>query len=207
MPTKTFYRLRDEKQEAIMRSAIHEFTKSGFSRAKVEDIAKNAEVSKASLFQYFEDKKEMFVYSAKWGLDVLMKKIDKQVNIGDMDVFEYFENSSSFSGILTEESELVRFMGVVMNEPGLIEESERSMYELGNVYIMQLIQNGKKKGSIRTDIPDEFLLEFFTGVTDRFSKRIVRLYTDMSTGAVLHEDALIKERGCMINLLRKGMGY
>ncbi|WP_312613369.1 helix-turn-helix domain-containing protein [Oscillibacter sp.] len=48
-----------------MRAAIHEFIENGFERAKIADIAQHAGVAKGSIYQYFEDKKELFVYCAE----------------------------------------------------------------------------------------------------------------------------------------------
>ncbi|AGL02786.1 TetR/AcrR family transcriptional regulator [Desulfoscipio gibsoniae] len=77
MPKETFLRLRDEKQERILRAAIHEFVENGFDRAKIGDITQNAKVATGSIYQYFEDKKELFVYCAQWGLEVLIKKLNE----------------------------------------------------------------------------------------------------------------------------------
>ena len=206
MPTHTFYRLREEKQESVMRAAIHEFVTHGFARAKVSDIAQGAGIAKGSIFQYFEDKRELFIYAAKWGLELFMRKIDQRMNIGDMDVYEYLENPSPIAEVVAQESEITRFMDVVMNEPGMLDESMKSMYEVGNVYTLQLIQNGKKKGTVRSDLEDELLLEYFLSVTDRFSKRWLRLYLDVSTGAVSQEEALNREHAQLLELLKNGMG-
>jgi len=208
MPTKTFYRLRDEKQEAILRAAIHEFVKNGFARAKTSDIAQNAGISKGSVFQYFENKKELFTHCAKWGLEVFMKKLDEQINIGDMDIYEYFQDSKAKTDLVREEGELAAFMQVVMNEPGLLDESMKSMYDIGNIYTKKLIENGKLKGTVRTDIDSELLLCYFTAVTDRFSRRWFKLYIgDIS--AEISEDvelAMKNELEKMLVLLKKGMG-
>jgi AcrR family transcriptional regulator len=208
MPTKTFYRLRDEKQDAILRAAVHEFVKNGFTRAKISDIAHNAGISKGSVFQYFENKRELFVHCAKWGLDVFMKKLDEQMNIGDMDIYEYFQDNKAKTELVREEGELASFMQVVMNEPGLLDESMKSMYDLGNIYTKKLIQNGKRKGTVRSDIDDELLLCYFTAVTERFSHRWFKLYIgdiseEPSTDA---EQSMKDELGIMLNLLKKGMG-
>jgi len=206
MPTQTFYRLRDEKQESVIRSAIHEFVLHGFTRAKISDIAKGAGIAKGSIFQYFKDKRELFIYSAQWGLEFIMKKVDERMNIIDMDVFEYFEDTSPISELLVEENELSRFMEVATNEPGLLDDSMKSMYDVSRHYTLKLIQNGKKNGTVRTDIDDELLLDYFLGIADRFSKRWMRLYIDLSTGSVSQEDALKNERSKMIEMLRDGMG-
>ena len=121
MPTKTFFRLRNEKQELIMRAAIHEFVGNGFARAKIGDIAKNAGVAKGSIYQYFEDKKELFIYCAEWGLGVFMKKLDERMNIGGMDVFEYFQDNIAKSETIDEERELIVFIQTIAREPGLID--------------------------------------------------------------------------------------
>jgi len=208
MPTKTFYRLRDEKQEAILRAAIHEFAKHGFARAKTSDIAQNAGISKGSVFQYFENKKELFIHCAKWGLEVFMKKLDDQMNIGDLDIYEYFQDNKAKTDLVREEGELAAFMQVVMNEPGLLDESMKSMYDIGNIYTKKLIENGKQKGTVRSDLDSELLLCYFSAVTERFSQRWFKQYiSDISEEISAEaEQAMKNELGIMLNLLKKGMG-
>jgi AcrR family transcriptional regulator len=62
MPKETFFNLNEEKQEKVMRSAISEFLKHGFEKGNIGDIAKNAGVAKGSIYQYFENKRELFLY-------------------------------------------------------------------------------------------------------------------------------------------------
>ena len=45
------------------------------------------------MYQYFEDKKELFIYCAEWGLEVFMKKLSERLNTPSMDVFTYFEDN------------------------------------------------------------------------------------------------------------------
>ena len=207
MPTLTFRRLRDEKQETIMRAAIHEFVENGFTRAKTGDIARSAGIAKGSIFQYFKDKKELFIYCAEWSLDVFLRVLDAKMQIGEMDVFEYLQDHSAISEVLGEERELAMFMQVAINEPGLLDASMKTMYDVGEIYTKKLIQNGKKRGTLRMDIDDEMLMEFFYAVTDRFSRRWFRLYTSiMSETSEENKRAMAAERDQMIILLKKGMG-
>ena len=208
MPTETFNRLRDEKQETIMRAAVHEFVENGFTRAKVSDIALRAGIAKGSIFQYFKDKKELFVYCAQWGLEVFMKKLDAKMQIGEMDVFTYLQNNSATAEVLQDERELALFMQVAMNEPGLLDDSMKSMMDIGKIYTVRLIQNGKKQGTVRNDIEDEFLTDFFLAVTDKFSRRWMELYMDFTSGVSKENEMKMKnELNQMIDLLKKGMGY
>jgi len=207
MATETFYNLRGEKQEAVMRSAIHEFVMHGFTRAKVSDIARGACVAKGSMYQYFEDKEKLFVYCAKWSLDVFMKKLDVRMDIGSKDVFEYLEDSSGVHDILQEEHELAKFMLVALNEPGLLDKATKAMYDIGNVYMKKLIQNGVVMGVVRKDIDIDLLVTYLSAMTDRFNHRWLRLYVDIDSEVDIEmAQAKENEKKQMIELLKKGMG-
>ncbi len=55
-----------------MRAAIQEFQECGLERAKkdVIAVAKAREVRQSSNYQlYFDDKKELFLYSVTWGME------------------------------------------------------------------------------------------------------------------------------------------
>jgi len=74
MQKDTFFNLSFEKQEKVMRAAISEFSIYGFEKGNVWDIAKNAGVAKGSMYQYFENKRELFLYSVRWSVEFLVKK-------------------------------------------------------------------------------------------------------------------------------------
>lgn len=60
MPTDTWGRLRESRRDAVLNAAEDEFAIKGFSRGSLNVIARNARVAKGSLFQYFEDKVDLF---------------------------------------------------------------------------------------------------------------------------------------------------
>lgn len=62
MPKQTFYNLSQEKKDKITNSAIEEFSCNTFSNASITKIAQNSGISKGSMYQYFEDKKELYKY-------------------------------------------------------------------------------------------------------------------------------------------------
>jgi AcrR family transcriptional regulator len=207
MPTKTFLRLRDEKQEQIMRAAIRECVENGFERAKVSDIARNAGVAKGSIYQYFEDKKALYVYCAEWSLDVFMKKLGERSHIRDMDIFEYYRDSITKEEVMEEEHELIVFMQAIMREPGLLEPSMRAMYAVGNPYMQTLIENSQKRGLVRTDISGELLMEYFIAITERFSARLMKRNLDFTKPmSKKNAQAAQDEVDQMLKLLQEGMG-
>ena len=62
VPTATWERLTTDRREGVLRAAQREFGRHGFSGASMNTIARDAGVAKGSLFQYFDDKLELYVH-------------------------------------------------------------------------------------------------------------------------------------------------
>jgi AcrR family transcriptional regulator len=62
MPTATWERLPAPRRAAVVAAAEAEFGTQGFSRGSLNVIARQAGVSKGSLFQYFADKADLCAY-------------------------------------------------------------------------------------------------------------------------------------------------
>lgn len=207
MPKETFLRLWESKQEHIIRTAIGEFNKNGFARTTIEGITQAAGIAKGSFYQYFEDKKDLFLYCADWGLSAFMEKLSDRINMKDMDVFEYFRDSLTKRTVIDEERELTVFMQVISREPGLSDEAMKRMYLVGDRYINNLIQTSIDRGTVRDDLDRELLKEYFNAVTDRFKRRWMERYFDFTRGEIISdENALGQELEQMLTLLKTGMG-
>ncbi len=64
MPSTTWHNLSEGKRERILLAAAAEFGGRGFSSGSLNVVARDAGVAKGSLFQYFEDKLDLFRYVA-----------------------------------------------------------------------------------------------------------------------------------------------
>ncbi len=64
MPSPTWERLPAARRNAVVAAAEKEFAARGFSQGSLNVIAREAGVSKGSLFQYFTDKVDLFVHVA-----------------------------------------------------------------------------------------------------------------------------------------------
>lgn len=62
MPKQTFYKLPQEKQERILAAAKREFTQVRYSDASINQIVREAGIPRGSFYQYFEDKKDIFLF-------------------------------------------------------------------------------------------------------------------------------------------------
>jgi AcrR family transcriptional regulator len=210
LPKKTFNRLDCEKKERVIRAAIEEFQIHGFEKAKIEAIAKNAGVAKGSIYQYFDDKKDLFLYSVTWSLEYFMENIDRQTPLKDMDVYDYFlTGSRERFELIKKEPLLVAFsVDVTSGKYGsLTKETNDALNRIGEEYELKLIANGKKKGTVRADLDDRALLLFFQGVTEKFTMKIVEIVRNFEfepTDDLYREmESYLKN---MVSLLKNGMG-
>lgn len=68
MAKSTFEQISEEKQERVLREAARLFAERGFSATDVAELAKRAGVSKGSLYNYFENKEDLYLHVCKDGL-------------------------------------------------------------------------------------------------------------------------------------------
>lgn len=80
MPDGTATPKRGRKFAQVLQGARDVFMRDGFDGASVDDIAKQAQVSKATLYSYFPDKRQLFMEVAiaecKLQAEVALERID-----------------------------------------------------------------------------------------------------------------------------------
>lgn len=62
MPTQRFFKLKEEKRRLILEAGAHEFSRVPYSAASINQIIKEADISRGSFYTYFEDKDDLMRY-------------------------------------------------------------------------------------------------------------------------------------------------
>ena len=62
MPKQTFLNLPAEKRKAFIEIALDEFANNDYNTASVSKIVEKAGIAKGSVYQYFADKQDLFLY-------------------------------------------------------------------------------------------------------------------------------------------------
>ena len=62
MPKQTFLNLPEEKRKAFLKIALEEFANNDYNTASISKIVEKAGIAKGSVYQYFEDKQDLFLY-------------------------------------------------------------------------------------------------------------------------------------------------
>ena len=174
MPKLTFENLPFDKKQRIIESALIEFTAKGYEKGNIETIALQARVSKGSIYQYFLDKKELYLFLIQHVIDITGREVrkcfDKKMitNIPDLfyegnrvlwPLMKEFRNESLF--IMAAEFESDAGIRHAMNE--LSERSALEMY-------LPIIKKQQKEGQLRNDIEGEIILLYLEGISGRFKK-------------------------------------
>ncbi len=82
-----FNTLEPEKQERIINAAIEEFARNGYEKASTNEIIKGAQISKGSLFNYFNSKKDLYLFLFEY-IGSVIEKIYDEVDVNKTDFFE-----------------------------------------------------------------------------------------------------------------------
>lgn len=83
-----FKRLSTEKQDLILNAGFICFARNGYKKASMADIAGVAGVSKASLFQYFGSKKDLYLYLYELCCNMIINAATEKMQQISDDFFE-----------------------------------------------------------------------------------------------------------------------
>lgn len=83
-----FKALSEEKQAAVRNAAISCFAKYGYEKASIHDIAAAAGISKASMFQYFGNKKALYEYLFEYCTAQMKRAYDRNALDANADFFD-----------------------------------------------------------------------------------------------------------------------
>ena len=179
-----FFSLPQERQDLIRNSAMVEFGDSTFKKTSADSIAKRAGVSKALLFHYFKDKRELYVYLFQYAIDECMNIFNRHIlkasYFGETDFFRTLEIGHKVK------------MDMVRRHPGLFRFVMRAYYEGDSVLTPKL---RRKLDDVLEQTTNQFLsrmdLHKFKDSVD--PKTVVRLLTLAAEGMLAETRAYTPE--------------
>ena len=62
MPKQTFFNLEPPKRQRVIDRAVEEFARLPFEQASLSKVVEDCGISKGSMYQYFEDKLDLYLY-------------------------------------------------------------------------------------------------------------------------------------------------
>ncbi len=125
-----FDSLPPEKQDMVRCAAFSRFGKNGYAKTSIADIAAAAGISKASIFQYFGSKKQLYIYLLQYACDA----ITREMPAGNDDFFECLQiGSDAKIRVACEHPGMYDFLASIV-----VEEDEDMVAELNALFNAQI---------------------------------------------------------------------
>ena len=171
MPKQTFLNLPEAKRALIVRIALEEFASHPFRQASLSRIVARAGIAKGSMYQYFEDKLDLY----RWLLQEEVAKRDRaqlqQVVADDSDDFfsvlgDIFLARLNF---IVKHPLLARLIASAVASAGEPElrQIQTEMYQGEHAWMAQQVQQAQAAGRVRSDLSPEIVAHLIIGVTKK----------------------------------------
>lgn len=80
MPKKTFQNLPEGKRIAILHACFEEFAINNYEKASISRIVKTLGIAKGSMYQYFENKKDLYFYLIDYATELRLNNVQQLFN-------------------------------------------------------------------------------------------------------------------------------
>lgn len=163
MPKETFLNLSEEKRRRFIEAALREFSQHNFENASINRIIKNLSIARGSVYQYFNDKLDLWLYLKSYAEQTKMKYI-LDVQRADFPSFwEYYEAMYTHGiDFDLEEPLCSQFLYRI----GFKENSEQVLSYLDDwkkqatEVFTQWVNAEKEQGSFNPELPTDTVVHF-----------------------------------------------
>jgi AcrR family transcriptional regulator len=162
---------REEIRVRILHSAVECFSKNGFDRTRMDEISLSADVSKGTLYNYFNSKEELFHALCDDSLELLKIQLDTLFNSSKNDLISnaelFYEN---FQKIQKEGTALVFFeaLSESTRNPKLqkiLIKHRLKIFKVVENYLQLQIDKGFLKEDYNLEYIAAGLVSLFDGIT------------------------------------------
>ena len=182
MPKKTFFNLEKKKREKFINTFLREFSIHTFDDASITSVVKSLGIAKGSVYQYFDNKIDLFLFLIKQCSTVKAKYIGHLKRENYKDFWEFFRDlhvkGVEFDLENPLQSHFLHNLPNNLNSP--------SIKELYNNFLVQTVIWFEKnveyevaKGNFRDDVPIKTMGFFLYKTSLSISEQMV-LFSDLN---------------------------
>jgi AcrR family transcriptional regulator len=210
-PLKTFKNLSKEKQQRICQIAIEEFSQNGYGRASINTMVKRLGIAKGSIFQYFGDKKGLFLYAFEMAMEqVKLYLKTTRDESKDQDIFARLEKTL-LAGIrfLKKHPVIFRLYLRVMFDSSIPfrEEVLLSLRKDSHDFLRSMLESAGNGGEIRKGLNYDHTAFLLDAIMDRFLQARSIPHLDGGLGLFSCDEKIAETWAAdIIDILRFGIG-
>ena len=177
MPTQTFWNLPEEKRRAVVELAVEEFAENDYHSASVSRIVARAGIAKGSVYQYFENKQELFLYLVDYAVEQQLRLLKELAPPdGEAGFFAQLRWQMSASARVGAAAPLlVRLVArAVADDHPLREVTARRLQAAGTGHIREMVERGMARGEVDSSLDPELVAAMVKSLTGDLGSLIAR---------------------------------
>lgn len=189
MPKDTFFNLDQDKRQRILDNALEEFSKYDYNTASVSRVVEKTGISKGSMYQYFENKKDLYQYLITLVADEKLSYIQKSIDPDEKDFFEMYKqinlNSAQFDLSHIKHSRLLNNAIRETNNDELGDIPSQIM-RMSDDFVKDFIYQAQLSGQLRKDIDLDLLAFLVSRISIELAEYISHKF-DFSYSEIISE--------------------
>ncbi len=204
MPKETFFNLPENKRQAIFDAAVDEFATHDFAQASVNRIVAKTGIAKGSFYQYFENKKDLFLYIVdQIGAEKMSYLAPEIENFAQTNFFTFLRilylGGIRFAMAHPRYAEISRRLLASKGTPIFDETIARSM-PATQAFFDNLLTQAIERGEIRPDIDSQF----FTFIISALNTLVMEYHIEYVSSQ--YDETIMQTVNQFIDLLQYGIG-
>lgn len=175
---EVFERLPEKKKKKIIDICVKEFAENGYTSASTNTIVKKADISKGTLFNYFGNKKGLFLYVLDYITDYYLNYMIKEMKVNDPDFFKRVLDWSELKlKVSCKNPDVYKFFFIsYTNVPNELKDDIKKRYEKLYSKGLFLTFDGLDMSKFRDDVDKqkslELILMALNGLSQKYANEI-----------------------------------
>jgi len=164
-----FQRRREIKRKNILNAAFDLFSSRGLKDVTIAEIARKADVSQVSIYNFFEGKENLVRQVIFAFMDEKMKE-SEQVLEREIPFREKLERLFVITEEARDQSNPEFLLSAIANDPLTRNLMAEYYHDRTEPFILRLVEQGKNKGAISRDLSDEAVRLYIQALQDLLAR-------------------------------------
>ena len=190
MSRNRFKNLEPDRQQKLFAAAAEEFADHGYDGASLNRILEKSEMSKSSLYYYFDDKADLFSTLIERGMLYLMKEIggfDAESLTADnywSEIEDFYRRSVNF---ISRDDWYLKLGRTLYRMRGSKKKGANvdHFFDVAQRWMDSVTRHGQELGVVRTDLPQSMLIDSIMGLGEALDRWTVEHWEEYSREELL----------------------
>jgi AcrR family transcriptional regulator len=152
-------------KSTILRAASRLFARYGFKKTSMDEIAQRARVSKATIYQHFSGKEEIFAVAVREKSEELVQSLIQAINSAETHEDKIRGFVAARISLIEEQRKLRRMSDEVLRENLPLVDEARQAFFNREVRLFQLVlEKGQEAGQFHLERPRQVALLFLSAL-------------------------------------------